>query len=415
MIRFDYEAQTIDGIVSSGAIDAADLDDAQQQLRRIGLRATRIAPAADAPGGAVRGAALATFNTQLAQATAAGVPVEQAVRMIADEMPRAGSRRTIAALADELDRGTPLPQAMTRLRGRFPDAYARLLEAGIENHKLPQTLTLLSRHYALVDRLRGQVWSASAYPLVVFLALLIVLSYIGWFVLPQMVAVLNELGDIRGLGTFTDPWQPRTAPYEAPLVTQVVMVVSRWLPAVVLAVIVGVLGVMLVRRVARRRGRSLPILDALALRIPLVGTALRRSLLARFTDALAMGVSSGMDLPAAMRVSAKACAWSPLTRDAETLATTLERGAALSDATGLRVVPAVVPRAIDLASARRSLPETLGVLADSYRHQAEAAAARVPAVLTPLLLLMVVSGVGLAILALLMPIAQTLNAMLRGF
>ncbi|HMO25846.1 MAG TPA: type II secretion system F family protein, partial [Tepidisphaeraceae bacterium] len=239
MIRFEYEAQSIDGAVSSGAVDALDLDEAAERLRQMGLRITAIRPAMRA-GGSLDGRHLGTFNAQLAQATAAGMPMEQAVRLIAEEMPVGRARRTLSTLADELERGADLPAAIRRLGRRFPMAYVQAIEAGLASNKLGETLVRIGRHQQSMDRLRHRTLRAIAYPASVLFGLTIVTTYIGWFVLPGILNLADAL-------QFEQPtynrriWTPNPAPmYSPPLLTEIVIGVARLLPIVLIALAVGV-------------------------------------------------------------------------------------------------------------------------------------------------------------------------------
>src|SRR3954449_1308583 len=85
---FAYQAQTYDGQPISGTIDAADLHDAARRLETLRLRVIRLdkthAPAPRAR--ALSEQDFTTFNQQLAQLTAAGMPIERGLRLVAEDM-----------------------------------------------------------------------------------------------------------------------------------------------------------------------------------------------------------------------------------------------------------------------------------------------------------------------------------------
>ena len=86
---FAYRAQTVEGQPVTGTIDADDADQARQRLELLRLRVFELAPAgASKASGALRGEDFVTFNEQLAHLTAAGLPMEQGLRLIAQDLRR---------------------------------------------------------------------------------------------------------------------------------------------------------------------------------------------------------------------------------------------------------------------------------------------------------------------------------------
>jgi type IV pilus assembly protein PilC len=88
-----------------------------------------------------------------------------------------------------------------------------------------------------------------------------------------------------------------------------------------------------------------------------------------------------------------------------------------SDGTPMRlsVLPATVPVAIELASGHNDLPATLRSLADLYERQAEVRVNGIPAVLTPIMVMVVAMTIGFVILALMLPLIGMLDGLARMF
>lgn len=102
---FTYSSQTLDGRPFTGTINAADNAEATRQLQSLQLRIIQIEPVPEAPRGKpLRGDDFIAFNQQLAQLTAAGMPVEQGLRPIAQDMRRRHSKSRFPARA-----GCPWP------------------------------------------------------------------------------------------------------------------------------------------------------------------------------------------------------------------------------------------------------------------------------------------------------------------
>jgi len=159
---FAYRAQSIDGQPLTGTIDAASPDHARQQLESLRLRVLELAPAqAAAPATRpLRGEDFLTFNQQLAHLTSAGMPLEQGLRLIAQDMNRGAVANTIRQIADELEKGVPLGQAFEKHAAQFPPAYGHLIDAGVKTSNLSGMLLNLSEHLRTLANLRAALWRA---------------------------------------------------------------------------------------------------------------------------------------------------------------------------------------------------------------------------------------------------------------
>src|SRR5688500_7955170 len=127
---FAYQAQTPEGQPISGTIDALNAEQARRLLSGLRLRVLQIEPAAPpqpARPKPLKSEDFIAFNQQLAHLTKAGMPVEQGLRLIAQDMRGGRLAATVRELAAELERGTPLEQAFEKFEGRFPPLYSRLI------------------------------------------------------------------------------------------------------------------------------------------------------------------------------------------------------------------------------------------------------------------------------------------------
>jgi type IV pilus assembly protein PilC len=318
--------------------------------------------------------------------------VETGLRLIAQDMRSGRLASTVRLVAEELERGTPLGEAFDKHRAKFPSLYGRLLEAGVKSGDLSGVLLNLGRHVEMVQRLRSMLWRTFSYPLTVLTALAVVMLFLGFYVLPQF----RELYIGFGL--------------KLPMVTDLLLDIATAIPYVAGAMLLVVLLTPLALGVLRVRGREVHLRDAVGLRLPLVGRALRLNLIARWCDALRIGVAAGLDLPAAIALAGDAVRSPRLAADGQALTARLEAGQPLTSAAGeLSLLPATVPATIELSAGHHDLPETLRTLAEMYERQAELRTSVIPAVLTPILVIGVALSVGFVILALLMPVIQLIE------
>ncbi|MDQ3440397.1 MAG: type II secretion system F family protein [Planctomycetota bacterium] len=395
---FAYEAQTEQGQPLSGTIDAPDAEHASNLLQSLRVRVLRIDPVGFAARSApLRGEDFASFNQQLAHLTAAGLPVEHGLRLIAQDMRSGRLAETIRTVAGELERGTPMGEAFDRHREKFPPLYGRLVEAGVRSGNLSGMLLNLGRHLELVNRLRGMMWRATAYPLIVLVVLLVVLLFISGWIIPQFESLFADFG------------------VRLPQVTQLLLGTSGWLPPLLIGFLAAIALVVLLWPILRLSGGDQVVVEALVLPAPLVGPVLRRNMIARWCDALRLGVDAGLDLPRAIGLANEAVGSRALRRDGETLITTLEQGRPLDEAAlRLRMIPATVSATIELGRGKAQLSETLAALSELYQQQAEVRLNLIPAILTPLMLIFTAVIIGLVVLGLFAPLISLIQAVSGG-
>ncbi len=402
---FRYEAQFDDGQRMSGTLDAPNVDQAVARLHAMRLRVIDIAPMTPAAitevpgaGKAVSGDDFLAFNEQLAHLAASGIPLEAGLRMIAKDIRRGRLSETVRQVAEALDRGTPISQAFDSHAGRLPSLYGRLLEAGVKTGDLAGVLLNFGRHLQLTRKLRLAMRRTFTYPLVVLVCLSILMMFFGLYILPRF----QEMYEAFGLRM---PW-PTQALFDSAFV----------IPWVAGAVLVSLAAMPFVWAAFRARNAEWKLIDAIVLRTPLIGRAVKLSLIARWCDALRIGVAAGLPLPQAVALAGDAVPSPRLRRDGESLSRAIESGAPLTQAEQkLDVLPATVPTTIELASGRRDLPSTLQSLADLYERQAEMRVNALPAVLSPIMVIIAASMIGFVIFALLLGMIQLIEGMLRPF
>ncbi len=392
---FRYEAQTSSEQTLSGTIRAADAAGAQQALRDLGLTVIEIEPADEAPRrGALRGADFATFNHQLAQLTAAGLPVEQGLRLIARDMRRGRIAAAVNAVAEELESGTPLAEAFEKHKASFPALYGRIVQAGVRASNLPGVLFNLGRHVELMQRLRLTLWRASAYPLVLLVGIVLVIALLGVFIVPQFREIFDEFDT------------------QLPAITAAVFAVADAMGAIIIAAALLLGALAVAGAAARSLGHGPWVVDHLVIPLPVIGSIVHRNLIARWIDALRLGVEAGLDLPAAFELAADAVASPRLRGETDRVLAELRAGRSIGKVQGLRLMPATVPAAIELASQRYDLPGMLENLSQIYQQQAEVRLANVQALLTPAFLLLIALIVGTVIVALLLPLSQLMMSVM---
>lgn len=378
----------------TGSIDAPDPDSAHASLAAMGLRVVSLEPTPSTQRArALRGADFAAFNQQLAHLTDAGLPVEQGLRLIAQDLKGGRLSAAIEQVANELKQGKPLDAAFAAHRGAFPPLYGAVVQAGVRTGDLPAVLLGLGRHLELLQRLRSAVWRAVAYPAVVLFAVLAMLGVLGMVLVPQFRSIFDDFDA------------------NLPAATEAVFAIADAMPYLLAALAVVACLIAVGLAALRTAGQGQAVLDAL-LWVPLLGPAIRRNLLSRWCDALRVALSAGMDLPTALALASDTLGSRPLQRDTDAMIRALEQGKDIRRGATLQFVPPAVPAAIELAAHADDLPGMLENLSGMYQQQAEQRVAALHSILGPVLLMGVALIIAVVIGALFLPLVSLMQSVM---
>lgn len=393
-ISFAYQAQTEQGQSLSGTIDASDAAQAARMLESLRLRVIQVEPVARPPRSKpMRGEDFLAFNQQLTHLTRAGLPVEQGLRLIAQDLRSGRLAATVRQVADDLDRGIPLGEAFDSRRGQFPPLYGRLVTAGVQTSNLPGMLLNLGRHMELIYRLRAMLWRTVSYPLMALAALGLVLLMLGVFVIPKFEAIFKDFG------------------IQLPGITRLALSLAQSSETILIVAIVVIAAAVATWLWLRATGRDRAAADLLILPLPLIGTILERNLIARWCDAAYLGVQAGLDLPRALALAGEAVGSPRLKLDSDDLAHAVQSGQRVDVLAGhTRILPATIPAAMSLSIPRQDLAGTFAALSEMYQQQAETRLALLPALLTPALIMVIAFAIGFVVLAMFMPLVTLIQA-----
>jgi type IV pilus assembly protein PilC len=395
ILSFAYRAQSPDGQSISGTIDAATLAEANARLQGLPLQNLKLESAPRPPRPrALRGDDFFAFNQQLAQLTAAGLPVEQGLRLIASELHRGSMKRTLEMVAADLESGKSLPQAIDAHRRQFPPLYAALVDAGIRSGNLSRILLNLGRHLTLVRRLQTALWRTFSYPVVVLVAFCAMTIFLLTRVIPQFADIFQSWGA------------------NLPGATQVIMTLSHALTQQGLTVVaVAAAVVAAIALAVWITGRDQPLMERVLLLTPLIGPILRRNLISRWCDAVGLGVEAGLDLPAAINMADDAIGSSGLRADGQAIVAAVTAGRTIAESDAGRILPPMVIAALDLSTRNNDLPQGLATLSHLYEQQAEIRMGTVEVILTPIVIILVGLMIGAMLAAVFAPIISLINMM----
>ncbi|MGM9834232.1 MAG: type II secretion system F family protein [Bacilli bacterium] len=142
--------------------------------------------------------------TQLSTYVKSGIPVTDAMRILAKQMNKdASKKRLFDSIVYELTLGESFSQALAKQGSTFPPLLINMLKASEATGDLEGTLDEMANYYSEVDQTRRQMISALTYPILVMIFAIGVITFILLYVVPQFTNIYNSSGvQITGLTKF---------------------------------------------------------------------------------------------------------------------------------------------------------------------------------------------------------------------
>ncbi len=335
---------------------------------------------------------LALLTRQLSGLLVSGLPLERALGALAEDVDRAEVGDLLQAVKSEVGGGHSLSAALSRHPREFSDVYRALVSAGEDSGDLGAVLGSLADYLESSQQLRSKLLQAVAYPVIVVLVAIAVVTLLLTYVVPQVVGVFQG------------------AHQKLPLLTVMLIAVSGFLRHWGWLLALGLAGAAVVLRQALRVPGPRAAVHAAVLRVPQLGRLVRGLNTARFASTLAILSGAGVPILRALQAAIDTVSNSVLKADAQEALTLVREGSSLASALGLhRRYPPVLITFIRLGEQTGTLPEMLQRAAAQHAQEVQRRAFTLVTILEPLLIL----GMGLMVmtivLAVMLPIIQMNN------
>jgi general secretion pathway protein F len=398
---FAYQALDSAGKTQRGVLQGDTARAVRAVLRERGLNPLDVAPVTEAQqrSGLFRrglsAAQLALLTRQLATLLKAGLPVDEALAALAEQNDDQRARALVGALRSRVLEGAGLAAALADAPDSFPEIYRASIAAGEQSGRLDQVLARLADYSEARDALNQKVWAALAYPLLLTLVAVAVVSGLLVYVVPQIV------------GVFTQMHQALPLPTRALLALSSFVKVWGWLLMVL--IVVAAIGGKLALRTEQVRYAWHGVL----LRLPLIGRLVRAANTARCTRTLALLTASAVPLLDALNIGAQVMPNLPMRAAVKRAALKVREGGSFSRALGdSGYFPPVALRLIASGERAGELEHMLDEAANHQQRELDRWMTTLTAILGPLVILLVGAMVLFIVLAILLPIFN-LNQMVK--
>ena len=405
MAEFTVRLGTPAGEIVTRTVEALAANEARARLEREGFKVFAVtAPKTEGASFLTKGGAsggrsrvkandFLLFNQQLSALLRAGIPILQAITMLRRRATSPKLRAVLEEVEEAIRGGAALSQAFAAQGATFPRIYTASILAGERSGALDDVLSRYVNYMRRSVGLRRKIRGALAYPAFLLFACLGMVVFLTTYVVPKMSDLFTGFGN------------------NLPTVTVFVLAISGWLTrnALWLVPTIAVSSIALFLWSRTPPGRL--VIDRFILKLPLAGKLMVQMTTAQASRSLATLLAGGITIVESWEIAGesitnlelrqKSSAILPLIREGRSFTESLETA---------NWMPELAMDMIGIGERSGSLREMLDEVATFYDAESEVRLEQLTTTLEPAILIVMGGVVVTILLAIYLPIIQSISA-----
>jgi type IV pilus assembly protein PilC len=336
----------------------------------------------------IKAADIAIFTRQLATMMKAGVPLVQAFDIVAEGTDHEKMRELIMTVRTDVSSGTGLAGALEKHPLHFDELFCSLVASGENSGTLEVMLDRVATYKEKTEALKAKIKKALTYPIAVVVVAIVVTAILLVKVVPQFAETFQSFGsDLPGFTLF-------------------VLRISEWVQSWWFIMLLGFFAAGYVFSQAKRRSKRFADgIDAMALKLPIIGSVVHDAVIARFSRTLSTTFAAGVPLVDALESTAGAAGNAIYAQGIRRIRDDVTSGTALAISirtTGL--FPTMLLQMTAIGEESGSLDDMLGKVADHYEAAVDNAVDSLSSLMEPMIMSVLGVLVGGLMIAMYMPI-----------
>ncbi|CAN5455712.1 type II secretion system F family protein [soil metagenome] len=401
MGEFAYEALDKGGKQVRGTIEAANEEVIVEKLRGMGYYPLKVTQhkksAANADIFALPGLRLIfhritskhlmTFTRQLATLIDAGLPIIRSLAILKEQVESAIFRDKIDDIIKTIEGGGSLSEGFARHPKVFDNLYVNMVRAGEIGGVLEAVLNKIAEFLEKSQALKGKVKSAMMYPLVVGLLAMGIVSFILITIIPKFEDIFRQLGG------------------ELPWLTRMLIQMSNLLLHRTPWVIAGIILIWVICRKINGTREGKHIFDRIKLKLPVLGSLLKKIAIVRFAGTLATLIHSGVPILQALDIVRDTSGNEVIARAMSKVYESVKEGDTIHEPLSrCPVFPPLVVHMVAVGEETGAIDLMLVKVAEAYEREVDDTVNALTSILEPILIVFLGAIVGVIVVALYLPL-----------
>ena len=397
MAAFEYLALDPGGRSRKGILTGDSPRHVRSQLRDQGLNPVEVQVLAERESTGqnnffsrpVSVASLALMTRQLATLVRAGMPLEEALRVLGDQLTQPRLQSVVAGLRSHITEGATLYGSLAKYPSVFPEYFCTMVEAGEASGRLDDILDRLADYTEQQNHIRQKILVAMIYPVILTLVAMTVVIALLTYVVPEVVRVFDQTGQTL------------------PLLTRWLIICSDFIRNNGLILFAGLvmLFVIYIKLLSKEWVRSKR--DLFMIRLPFIGDLVRTVNSARLARILSILTESGVTLVDALGIGVQIIKNIPIRQAIHDATTSLREGGRLHQSMHKSgFFPPLLVHMISVGEESGELETMLDRAASHHERELKMMINAATSLFEPILILVMGGIVLLIVLAILLPIFE---------
>jgi len=376
-----------------GVLESLDIKSAELELKATGVEVITISQKAKSSltfsrRKKIKPKEMILFTRYLHTMLNAGLPILKALEIIGKDQDNEAMKSMVVTLKNSISAGMTLAESMSQFPEYFSELYVNLVKAGEKSATLDKVLLRLVKYLDKSARLKSKVKSALIYPIAIVLVAVVVSLVLLIFVVPQFQVMFQNAG------------------VKLPLFTRIVISFSHglreywWMFAGSIFLLVWG-----IRTMRRKNEAFSDRMDRIILRIPIIGSVIQKSVIARFTRTLAITLDAGLPIVDSIKSMVNIMGNKIYSKAVTHVSEDLTNGNQLaSSLESTKLFPNMVVQMIAVGEASGALGEMLNNIANYYEEEVDYIADNLSTILEPMIMIILGVIMGCFIVAMYLPI-----------
>ena len=397
---FEYTGFSQDNKSVKGFIDADSLSSAKVKLRNSGIFPTEIVEEVEKReeekksffGGLTETISkydVALMTRQFATLINAGLPMVESLSALIEQLDNMKLKKVLTSIRESINEGNSLADALSTHPNVFSDIYINMVRAGEASGALGIVLFRLADFQESQVKLTRKIQAIFAYPILMMFVGTGVLTFLLTYVIPKVTKIFDNYKK------------------ELPLPTKILISVSNLLKSNWFFILIFIIFLIYVARRYVKTASGRRRYDSFKLSIPILGSLIKKIIIARFARTLSTLLKSGIPLLTSMGIVKnivsnviveEAISEAAVSvREGESVAVTLKK-------TGM--FPPMVTRMISVGEKTGELDNMLEKISDAYENEVESMVLGLTSVIEPIMIIVMGAVIAFIVISILLPIFE---------
>ena len=411
MPTYKFEALDTSGQEVKDSVEAGNEDEASQKIKAMGYFVTKLTAAQAAKGakgkkkktgksrktftiGGVKQKQLCVFTRQFSTLQDAGLPVLRSLRILEKQMKPSVLKNSLIDVVEDVESGQTLSESLAKHPKCFDRLYVNMVKAGEAGGALEVILQRLAEFKEKAQSLKRKIVGAMVYPAVVICVAVAILTFIMVAIIPKFKKIFDEFG------------------LSLPQATKTLIEISDWMASYWYVIPLFPLGVYLFLKLIRLTRAGNYALDRMVLWIPVVGSLVEKTIVARTMRTLGTLISSGVPILEALSIVKDTANNLVFERMFQRVLESIREGDTIADPLReARLVDDMVVNMVEVGEETGDLDTMLYTVADFYDEEVDTLVKSLISLLEPIMIVFLGGVIGAIVISLFLPLIKLLEGL----